>query len=57
MTKLDHFEHSQCAMQRSAWKSRQSVASYEASQEMIRKSVELLDEMRRLPHNPRIAAE
>lgn len=46
MTKLEHFDESQRAVERSVWKGRQSQALFESSQEMITQSIRLMEAMR-----------
>lgn len=48
MTLHERFEESQRAMERSVWKGRQSAAVYEASKDVIARSIRLVDTMRRL---------
>lgn len=47
MTKPELFTNSQKAVERSASKSKQSLAIHEASQKTIKKSISLMDAVRR----------
>lgn len=44
MTKLAHFGDTQHAVERGRWNARKSAALYEASQRVIEKSVQLIEE-------------
>ncbi|WP_299783888.1 hypothetical protein [uncultured Roseobacter sp.] len=57
MTRPELFTHSQQAVERSASKSRQSLAIHEASREVIEKSISLMDAMRREGRGDKVKAE
>lgn len=57
MTRPELFSNSQQAVERSASKSRQSLAIHEASREMIERSISLMDAMRREGRGDKVRPE